>query len=145
MRICRKLNLRRLMNILSSTKAFVLLCLLAGSPLLASSDTMVSGQQRGAVQPLAAASVASLSAWAAPAKQEQPSDDDTSTPTKKTPAAMPPDSYLGAVVGTLFLTGMFLLMFKLKRRKPRKSVYRIGRYGYGRYSRSGSRSYRRTA
>jgi hypothetical protein len=48
-------------------------------------------------------------------------------PASKLKIQLSPDSYVGAVVGTMFLAGVILLLAKWPRRRVRRNIYRFPR------------------
>src|SRR5689334_9248907 len=131
------------MNLATTPKLITMLCCLLGAyPLRASTDIMASHERSPMTQVIAGAQSTFLAALVAPTQDQGTTPDDSSTPKQTTTPV--PASYVGTVVGLMFLSGVALLMIKLQRRKPRKSIYRYSRsrYGRSRSGRSTSRSHR---
>jgi hypothetical protein len=117
------------MSLITFPKTLVLsCCLLLSGALYASNKVMVESPKSEPTQQVFTAALSIASVWAGPAKHEDDSTtEDTSAPKAK-PAPLP-DSYVATAAGSMFLAGILLLMSKLQRRKPRRSLYRSGRYG----------------
>jgi hypothetical protein len=120
------------MSLITFPKTLVLsCCLLLSGALYASNKVMVESPKSEPTQQVFTAALSIASVWAGPAKHEDDikddSKEDTSAPNGK--SASLPDSYVATAAGSMFLAGILLLMSKLQRRKPRRSIYRYGRYG----------------
>ena len=132
----------RAMNLATTPKLITLLCcLLAAYPLRALTGIVASHEHSPMTQVIAGAQSTLVAVLVAPAQDQGTTPDDSSTPKQTTTPV--PASYVGTVVGLLFISGVTLLMIKLQRRKPRRSIYRYGRprYGRSRSGRSTSRSH----
>jgi hypothetical protein len=132
----------RAMNLPTTPKLITLVCcLLPAYPLRASTDIMASHEHSPMTQVIAGAQSTLLAVLVAPTQDQGTTPDDSGTPKQTTTPV--PASYVGTVVGLMFLSGVILLMIKLQRRKPRRSIYRYGRprYGRSRSGRSSSRSH----
>jgi len=127
------------MKFLTSRKILGLFCwFLVATPLFASAHKTVSFQYGKTTANMASVSLALLFGWAAPSKQEVTIADQKSAPQVNTSSVS--NSYVGAVVGTMFLAGVVLMIVKLQRHKPRRSIHRYhGRYRHGRSSGSHAR------
>jgi hypothetical protein len=118
------------MSLITSPRTLVLSCslLLSGALYGASNKVVLESPKSEPTQQVFTAGLSIASVWAGPAKHDEDSTtEDTSVPKAK-PAPLP-DSYVATAAGSMFLAGILLLMSKLQRRKPRRSLYRSGRYG----------------
>jgi hypothetical protein len=121
------------MSLITFPKTLVLSCclLLSGALYGASNKVVLESQRSEPTQQVFTAGLSIASVWAGPAKHEDDikddSKEDTSAPNGK--SASLPDSYVATAAGSMFLAGILLLMSRLQRRKPRRNIYRYGRYG----------------
>lgn len=116
------------MSLINSPKTLVLSCfLLFSSALYASNPVVLESPGSEPTKQVFTAGLSIASVWAGPAKHEDDNTENTSAPKRK--SASLPDSYVATAAGSMFLAGILLLMSKLQRRKPRRNLYRSGRYG----------------
>jgi hypothetical protein len=137
-------KVRRIMKVLFFPRVLLFFCtLLLITPVSASAPRTVLFQNGKTTMNMASTRLALLLAWGGPDKQEVAIEKDKNAPQENIMSV--PDSYLGAVVVTMFLAGAVLMMVKLQRRKPRRNMHSyFPRSRYGRSSR-GSHARRRAA
>ena len=117
-----KAAFREAMEVLTSLNTVVLPCfLLLTHMAFASQDTDASAKYSAGIVRTSSARLAATTLLAEVAQQTASAAKDASPP--KPQIEFAPDSYVGAVVGVMFLAGIVMLLIKWPRRRPRQNVY----------------------
>jgi hypothetical protein len=115
-------------------------CFFLSIPVFGSTDAKILVKHYVRISDVGGAQLATTAVAIDPPSKKRSSESDKSGPEDNAPKenSRVPDSYVGTVVGLMFLAGIALLMTKWPRRRIRRRIYEFGRPKSREYKRRAS-------